>query len=177
MNGTEPRALKRNTYEFTDGGRSCRFFFENGGSFIVDTEDFLLVSDKYWMLGKRGYPVYRTSRKCKEGSKQICLHRLIMNFPKGDVDHINGEKTDNRRCNLRVCSHQQNMFNQRLRKNNSTGYIGVSYLKAAGKYEAYLHHNYRKINIGLFNTAEDAARARDQQAQIFYGKYARLNFA
>ncbi len=170
------KELKRNRYQYEDGGMTCRFFFETGGSFIVDAANFDEVSCRYWQLGKRGYPVFRTSRKSEGGARNITLHRLLMGAAAGyDVDHISGDKSDNRRCNLRLCTHQQNMFNQNLRNTNSTGYTGVSYSKAMRKFESYIHKDGRKMCIGYFDDPLEAAKARDRTAKVLYGVYARMN--
>ena len=94
------------------------------------------------------------------------LHRLL--FPEAaeyEIDHINGDKLDNRRQNLRLCTHQQNAFNQKRRRTNTSGC-----------YEAYIHHHGRKHHLGLFPDALLAARMRDCVARLLFGEYARLNF-
>ena len=68
------------------------------------------------------------------------------------------------------------MFNQRLRSNNTSGYIGVSLMKNVGQYEAYLHFNGKKIYLGLHDDPVDAAIARDRAAKKYFGEYASLNF-
>ena len=106
--------------------------------------------------------------------KKVPVHKLILgNISELEVDHISGDKMDNRRQNLRVCTHQQNMFNQNKRKTNNW-YIGVC-LHKCGRYEAYINVGGVKKYLGLFDTATDAAKARDQAAMIWFGDYARLN--
>ena len=167
----------RNDYRFSEDGKSCMIFFIDGSSFIIDRSDFEAVSGHTWSKSKRGYPVMKTSRSSPEGQKTITLHRFLMQPPPNyDVDHISGDKMDNRRCNLRICSHQQNMYNQKMRNTNTSGYYGVSLIKSVGRYEAYIHHCGKKIYLGIFPTAEDAACARDRAAYRLFGKYAKLNF-
>lgn len=146
-------------------------FFRKGGFFLFDREDFPLVSKHTWHLGKRGYPCMHKKRK------KITLHRLLLPDTAGmDVDHISGDKMDNRRRNLRVCTHQQNMFNQKRRCTNTSGYTGVSFMKNVGRYEAYLHHDGKKMRLGLYADVREAAKARDRVAAARFGEYARLNF-
>lgn len=165
-----------NRYELSVDGSHFRIYFRDGSFFIVDKDDFDEVSQYSWALGKRGYPVAHTSRREPGGTRTFPLHRLIMKAgDEGDVDHISGDKLDNRKCNLRICSHQENMFNQKLRETNTTGYYGVSKMKSCGKYEAYIHINGKKKYLGLYETAERAALARDEAAASLYGEYARLN--
>lgn len=166
----------KNKYEFSEDGSHCRIYFRDGSFFVIDEEDFKEVSRYSWALGKRGYPIAHTSRRDPNGYKTFSLHRLIMNpGDTEDVDHISGDKLDNRKSNLRICSHQENMFNQKLRETNTTGYYGVSKMKSCGKYEAYIHIDGRKKYLGLFETAEGAALARDSAAIRLFGDFARLN--
>jgi len=94
----------------------------------------------------------------------------------GEIDHINGDKLDNRRSNMRIVTHQQNAFNQKRRCTNTSGYIGVSGVKDSDSYEAYIHIHGRKHHLGVFNNARNAARTRDCVAKLIFGEYARLNF-
>lgn len=167
----------KNDFNISDDGKYYIIHFRNGGSFLVDASDFPLVSEHTWFKGKRGYPVMKTSRKSAGGMKTITLHRFLLKPNDGfDVDHISGNKMDNRRSNLRICTHQQNMFNQKIRNTNTSGYYGVSCMKSCGRYEAYIHHNGKKIYLGLYATAEEAAKVRDKEALRLFGKYAQLNF-
>ena len=87
------------------------------------------------------------------------LHRLIMGEPKGMViDHINRNTLDNRRSNLKVCTIQQNLRNQK-RPSNKTGQTGVS-ITYNGKYSAQIKHKYKKIHLGIFTSLKDAVDAR-----------------
>lgn len=166
----------KNRYEFSDDGQTCRIYFNSEEYFLIDAADLEYVSARTWFYGKRGYPVSHTSRKSLYGHKTEPLHKYLLHPPQGvDIDHISGDKLDNRKSNLRFCSHQQNMFNQKRRSTNSTGYSGVSYSKNAGKYEAYINRDGRKIHLGLFMSAEEAAIVRNNAAQKLYGEYARLN--
>ena len=84
--------------------------FAGGGEFLFDLADLPLIQRHTWHQGKRGYPATHTLRGT------VVLHRLL--FPDMDgyeIDHINGDKLDNRRANLRACTHQQNGFNQKRR--------------------------------------------------------------
>ena len=95
---------------------------------------------------------------------------------KDEIDHINGDKLDNRRSNLRIVTHQQNAFNQKRRITNTSGYIGVSGVKDSDNYEAYIHLHGHKHHLGVFDSARNAARTRDCVAKLVFGEYARLNF-
>lgn len=98
--------------------------------------------------------------------EKVLAHRAVYaisnnEWPKGEVDHINGIKTDNRPENLRATSHETNMRNQRLRKTNTSGFNGVSYNKSRKQYEVYIYANGRKTNLGRFATLDEAIEARE----------------
>lgn len=107
---------------------------------------------------------------------KIYMHRLLMGFPSETVDHINRNKIDNREDNLRVCGQQKNCSNSPKKKNNSSGYMGVSFDKSMRGWEAYIHPNRKKIHLGYFSDKESAAKARDVAAIKYFGEYANLNF-
>ncbi len=144
--------------------------FNSGGEFLFDIADLQLIQSYTWHLGKRGYPATHV------GGKTVVLHRLFFPNADGEIDHINGDKLDNRRANLRVCTHQQNAFNQQRRNTNTSGYIGVSAVRGKNRYEAYIHLHGHKYHLGLFSSASQAARVRDCVSRLVYGEYARLNF-
>lgn len=159
----------RNSYHMTDNGYGVAHF-NSGGAFLFDEIDLPLIAQHTWHLGKRGYPATHLN------GRTVVFHRLLFPDTDSEVDHINGDKLDNRRCNLRLCTHQQNAFNQKRRRTNTSGYIGVSPVKSKSSYEAYIHIRGRKYHIGVFTTARHAARVRDRVARLLFGEYARLNF-
>jgi len=104
---------------------------------------------------------------------KFLAHRIVFaihygEWPKSEVDHINGDKRDNRPGNLRSVSHRVNMCNQRHRRSNTSGFMGVSLVSSRGNYEAYIHVQGKKISLGRHKTAEDAGKAR-QVALKEYG--------
>lgn len=158
-----PIAITENSYGVAS--------FAKGGAFLFDLADLPLIQRHTWHLGKRGYPATHI------GGKTVVLHRLL--FPDMDgfeIDHINGDKLDNRRANLRTCTHQQNGFNQKRLETNTSGYIGVSFSPRLGCFEAYIHHNGSKHHLGLYSDPAAAARVRDCVARLLFREYARLNF-
>jgi hypothetical protein len=110
-------------------------------------------------------------------TKLLSLHREITNAPKGLlVDHRNGDTLDNRRTNLRLATASQNMQNVKKKKNTSSRFIGVSFIKSAGRWAAQIRAQGRDRWLGTFVNEIDAAKAYDTAAKKYYGEFARLNF-
>ena len=129
---------KRNKY--IDEGSHLRCIVASGKSFIFDHDDYDLIKSYTWsIIESRGQV-----RTCPNG-KFLTFHRLIMNPSSGQqVDHINRDKLDNRRCNLRFATHQQNQCNKGLMSNNTTGYKGTCYDKRSNRIMAYINcKNFR----------------------------------
>jgi hypothetical protein len=104
------------------------------------------------------------------------MHREIMGAAEGQVvDHINHDGLDNRRCNLRVCSHAENVRNQRGQRGRSSGYKGVSRDRRLGKWRAQIWHNGKHTYLGLFESEAAAARAYNAKARDLFGAFAYLN--
>lgn len=100
-----------------------------------------------------------------------CMHNG--SWPDGDIDHINGNKLDNRIENLREVNRSQNMSNiAKPQKNNKSGYIGVFWATREGKWKPVVAHNGKNIYLGLYDTPEDAAIAYNAAATKYHGEYA-----
>ena len=138
------------------------------GFTIVDKEDFERLNKFSWNVSSHGY-VYTRDRKVF-----VYMHRLIMNTPKGfDTDHINGNKLDNRRSNLRVCNRSENNWNGSKKRTNKSGYKGVSWDKKAQKWLAKICKERQQIFVGYFNSPLEASKAYDKKAQDIFGNFAR----
>jgi hypothetical protein len=112
----------------------------------------------------------------KLDGRMTYMHRLLMgNPPKMEVDHKNGDTLDNRRSNLRIVTHAQNLANQRLHVRSASGFKGVSWDKKSKKWAAHIKYQCRKRHLGYFAVKEDAARAYNAAATELFGEYARLN--
>lgn len=134
------------------------------GEALIDVEDISRVSNYKWRLVKGG-----TDRsKCEgvltgngKGTYTNSLHRHIMNCPECMyVDHINGNRFDNRKSNLRICTNQENNFNVVKRISNTSGYKGVWYDKTRDKWVSEIKYNNKKVFIGRYSVIEQAAFAR-----------------
>lgn len=127
-------------------------------TFKFDSEDYDLVSKYKWSLGRWGY--------CRSGRNSIMLHRLVMGVKEGcQVDHINLDITDNRKCNLRVCD---NSLNQANRHGYSKfGLKGVEQ-HSNGKWSAYVRRDGKQYHSPVFLTQEEACFARYLLEQIIW---------
>jgi hypothetical protein len=89
-------------------------------------------------------------------------------FPKGNLDHINHVKNDNRITNLRIATQAENLRNLSMSSRNTSGYTGVHFHKVTGKYCASVRVNYKHIHLGYFENVEDAAKAA-REGREHYG--------
>lgn len=113
-------------------------------------------------------------RKVGQGKGQLTknewMHRAILAVPEElEVDHINGDALDNRRANLRLATREQNLRSRSTFKNNKSGYKGVVFDNKSKRWRAYL-------NIGPFDTPEEAARAYDDAVIKLFDQFAKPNF-
>lgn len=102
------------------------------------------------------------------------LHQFILGTT--GIDHANRNGLDNRRSNLRPANQSHNMANIDIAPTNTTGFKGVTYRSRTGRFIAQIRVNRKQLHIGVFLTAEDAARAYDAVASQAWGEFARLNF-
>jgi len=146
---------------------------KDGSEFFIDAADCDLVKQYQWYNGK-GYAVTPLS----SGKRQY-LHRLIMDLSPSDthhVDHVDGNKQNNRRSNLRLATSAQNNQNQNVAPRSSVGYRGVSVLTQNKNYRARIGYKGKGIHIGCFPTPVLAAQARNIASELLHGEYAgRLN--
>jgi hypothetical protein len=106
------------------------------------------------------------------------MHRLIMGLADDDprqVDHANGDRSDNRRSNLRIATQSQNLGNSRKRAGTTSRYKGVSWHKQNKKWVAYIGVDGSLHHLGCFTSEEAAARAYNRAARAAWGDFACLN--
>lgn len=151
--------------------------FNCGKKGKIDKSDYGYLKQFKWHL-RNGYANrnYRVNRK----QIHVSMHREIMNAPKGlFVDHINGDKLDNRRSNLRLCNNAQNQWNTYKPKGKSR-YKGVIWQKKddhknGGFWVGRIWVYGRAIFLGRFENEVDAALAYNKAALKYHGEFARIN--
>lgn len=144
-----------------------------GEAILVDDQDLPLIAGRRWRI-QRVLSRYVYAIEC--GKKGVLMHRLISGAPSGkSVDHINGDTRDNRRANLRVCTHQQNMWNRRSVRSLS-GFKGVYRQSGMDAWVACIGPSKGRTYLGTFRDPVDAARAYDEAAIERYGEFACINF-
>jgi hypothetical protein len=146
---------------------------------IVDAADYDWLNQFNWSAHKRKHYWYASRRNQwpAKRSATVYMHRQILGAEKGlVVDHIDGNCLNNTRLNLRLATHSQNLLNQGLSSDNTSGYKGVSWHKIRLKWQAQISIDGKRKYLGMFDTAEDAARAYDEMASRHHGEFARLNF-
>lgn len=156
-----------------------QIYTKSGHIGLIDLIDSDLASLKWCINGKATKYPYLIKNFGKSHTPPLrLLHRVIMErivgrtlISKEVVDHINQNTLDNRRCNLRLCSHAENLRNGKMRPNNTTGYKGVTYVKRDKKYIAVIHYNNEQINLGRFKTAEDAYQAYCEASKKYHGEF------
>ena len=132
---------------------------------IVDDEDFNhLLSCGRWSITDNGYAF---------NSKLKFMHRYLFKMHNKNIDgklidHINGNKLDNRKDNLRECSNSENLHNSKPPKTNTSGYKGVRWCKKSNRWTAAIQINYKTISLGSFEHKRDAAIAYDIISKIYF---------
>lgn len=142
--------------------------------FEIDEEDFDKIKKYRWRL---------LSNNCisawnENFTKEFLVHRLIMNVSDGKIkiDHIDGNRYNNKKSNLRLCSNAENNRNTSKRITNKSGYKGVSWEKRFSRWRATITFEGKQIHLGTYKDITEAAIAYDKKAKELFGEFAWLNF-
>lgn len=150
-----------------------RIELSKGKHAIVDDADYEWLSHHKWHCTAKGYAARHTYAGNGQ-QKTLYMARAILNSPAHmDVDHINGNRLDNRRCNLRVCTRAQNSRNRRKWRPTAK-FKGV--YEVGSRYRAVICLNGKNVHLGYFGNEPEAAHAYDVAAIRLHGEFAKLNF-
>jgi hypothetical protein len=146
-----------------------------GREFIIDSEDLDRVLQFWWgIYWPEGYNDWHIMRR---SPNHIYLWRFLLEPPDNmEIDHINHDRLDNRKQNLRLATKSQNHMNRRKRNGTTSEYKGVYWSKHVKKWRAYGSLNQIRTYLGYFNSELDAAKAYDAWALYTFKEYALLNF-
>lgn len=143
---------------------------------LVDEDDYEDLNQFFWLKNSNGYVV----RKVYLGNGRQAderMHRRVMMAPQNmEVDHRFRNRLDNRKSELRICTHIQNSGNARKRIKSKSQYRGVYWEPSGRKWIANGVENYIRVLLGRFVLEADAARAYDRWAYARWGEFAHLNF-
>ena len=144
---------------------------------LLDNEDFKSASKLKWHMSTKGYVLRQVWDPIEKKCNVLMLHHFIVGRPKKglQIDHINHDKSDNRKINLREVTNSQNQANTNKRKNNSSGFKGVHFNKSHKKWSALIGFKNKRYSLGYFNKPEDAAIAYNKKALEFFREYALIN--
>lgn len=134
------------------------------GEALIDKADLQDVRRHKWHLSKVGYPAARISGRI------VYLHQYL--YPKRMVDHISWDTLDNRRTNLRYCTHAENLRNRPIVASNTSGVSGVSWNKRKGKWLAQITVHYKAYFLGYYDDINDAMKARRRAEKRYFKDFA-----
>lgn len=135
---------------------------------LCDLEDWEYLKSYTWFQTHQGYV------RSDSGPGYRLFHLSVVDKPEGmDVDHINGNPLDNRKVNLRVCTHQENCMNQQRCIKNTSGISGVTWYAAKEKWRAQIVVEGLHIHLGYFDNLDDAAKCRRSAEVRYFGSFAK----
>ncbi len=158
------RLKKYNKYDLS--GEYGIGYTSKGEQFIFDLEDYTLIKDYCWFISTNGYVMNKSP-------KVILQHRLISGVcgKNIEIDHINHNKADNRKENLRQVTRSQNNMNHGIKRSNTSGNTGIYWHAKAKKWCANIRVDSKSIYLGLYIDKEDAIKARKKAEEKYFGEY------
>jgi hypothetical protein len=127
------------------------------GHALVDDEDYERLSKYTWRLHSKGYATRSSSTNGKE--TRLMMHREILDTGEFQVDHIDRNKLNNQKDNLRIATNSINQFNKGKQKNNTSGTPGVFWDRSKNVWRARIQLDGKRIELGRFRTVDEAAKA------------------
>lgn len=143
-----------------------------GGVVLLDDGDAWILEASKWRIGNRGYVMGWMPGGRRGDGRWVSMHRALFCFPYYQLDHVNGVRHDNRRCNLRHCTQTQNLFNRHVAFGR-VPFKGVR--EVATGFQARITVDKKTKSLGVYRTPEDAAIAYDRAALSYFGRFACTN--
>lgn len=162
---------KTNKYNL-NGEYGVGYSNNSNKEFYFDLEDYDKIKDYCWCVGNRNII---TATTIDFSRRNIKLHRLVMGVDCNnelEVDHINRNSSDNRKCNLRICEHSKNMMNVSKRIDNTSGISGISWDNSKNKWHSYLTLDNKRKFLGRYKDKEQAIIARLKAEKKYFGEFA-----
>lgn len=162
--------MNKNKYIFNKEKGYCKLYYKDKYC-LIDLDDVQSIMTYNWRYSK-GY--FATDFKKDNKRTTLSLHRYLMknnlnNYNKNVIDHINRNKLDNRKCNLRICTQADNVKNRTISNKNKYDVIGITYIN--NKYYAFLSVDGKYINLGYFDKKEDAITERLKAEVVYFKEY------
>lgn len=158
---------------------SKRIPLSKGQYAIVDDADFEKLNRFKWHVNRKDHCVYASRGTKRSGvATNVVMHREILGLNHGDglcIDHINHNGLDNRRCNLRICTNQQNQRNSIKSANATSRHKGVYWDSRQRRWRSRIKCDGKDICLGSFHDESEAAKAYDAKAIELFGEFASLN--
>ena len=165
LKASAPKRRKKNEFSVSGGTVTVPM---RGGVMLCDKADWDGLSEYYWFIGKDGYPASCTDGKFKK------FHVLILDCPPGfERDHINGNRADNRRENLRVIPARANRFNKGMDSRNKSGHAGVFWYDRYKKYQVSITVKRKTVHLGYYEDYDEAVKVREEAEKQYFGEYRR----
>jgi hypothetical protein len=158
---------KTNRYEKLNETTMIGYASNTNDIFYFNVEDYEKIKDYCWWLNNHGY-MYTTAPNSNRRTNMY-LHRYIMNFPDLYIDHINRNRLDNRRENLRIVEKEDNLRNISKSFDNQSGYIGVDWVKRESVWRARIVYKGIAYHLGIFKEIKDAIIARLKAELEYFG--------
>lgn len=135
---------------------------------IIDDEDYDKIKHLRWRLSTIGYVTARDNVLKQE----VYIHRLLLNAPNNLlVDHINKNKLDNRKINIRLVTKSQNAMNSKKQNNNTSGCRGVYWRQERSCWLVYINVNGKRIGLGHYKDFNSAVATRKEGELKYFGEY------
>jgi hypothetical protein len=134
--------------------------YKNKNGCVVDWDFQSIIHCINWFKNGRGYAetnLYLGKKNGKEIRKNITMHRLLSNFPKDEVNHVNGKRNDNRKENLKIVTHRQIGHNRNVHRNGKL--VGANFYKPTKTWRSQITINGKVVHLGTFDTEQQAHEA------------------